>query len=157
MHFVTIDMTGGTTLQEKLKFIADLKQSGHIQDAWQTMTELVEMAVRDKAPHWLGHLRAGFDSESGLDGADWYGLVFSDEVYAPFQEAGVSPFFPNLDAIEDWAIAHGMTAYQLALIIAARGIIGLRYAEEALLQEESAIIGLVGDAVATIMSGGGAP
>ena len=149
-----ITLEGLQPLLDKLKFLEDLKQSGHMQDAWQSMTELVEMAVRDKAPYWLGDLRASFDSESGLDGADFYGLVFSDEVYAPYQEQGTNPFFPNLDAIEDWAVAHGMTAWELALIINARGIIGLKYAEESLIQEEANIIGLVGDAIAYIMSGG---
>jgi len=149
-----ITLEGAQPLVDKLKFLQDLQQSGHMQEAWERMTELVEMTVRDKAPYWLGYLRAGFDAESGVEGADFYGLVFSDVVYAPYQEQGTNPFFPNLDAIEDWAVAHGMTAWDLALIIAARGIIGLKFAEETLIQEEAAIVDLVGDAVAYIMSGG---
>jgi len=150
---VTIELIGAQTLEEKLERLAELQKQGRMKEAFERAVEFLSDTVSTKAPDWNSDLRTSFDEEVGLIGEDMAGIVYSDKVYAPFQERGTAPYWPNLDNIEAWALAHGMTAYGLALLIAARGIVPLRYAEESLLEEENQIVELIGEAIAEIMEG----
>jgi len=150
---VTIELTGSQTLVEKLERLKELQKQGRTKEAWERMVELVGTTAREKAPFWPGHgeLKASIDEEVGTIGDDIAGTVFSDRFYAPFQERGTEPYFPNLDNLEEWAIDHGVSAWTVALAIATRGIIPLRFFEETLLEEENEIVDLVGEVIAKIM------
>jgi len=150
---ITLELTGNQSLEEKLRRLQELEKRGRTQEAWERMVELVGQTARQKVPYWQGDLRASIDEEVGIHDGKIAGTVFSDRFYAPFQERGVAPYFPNLDNIEAWAVDHGMTAWELALVIASRGIIPLRYFESTLLEEENQIVDLVGEVVAEIMEG----
>ena len=150
---VTIELIGAQTLQEKLVRLAELQKAGRMKEAFERAVEYLSETVSDKAPDWLSNLKTSFEEEVGIVGQDMAGIVYSDEIYAPFQERGVAPYWPNIDNLEDWAIDHGGTAYGLALWISTMGIPALRYAEAALLEEENQIVELVGEAIAEIMEG----
>ena len=150
---VTIELLGSQTLDEKLERLKELQKQGRTQEAFERAVEFLSSTTSDKAPRWSGVLQASFDEEVGMIGNDIAGTVFSDEIIAPFHERGTAPFFPNLDNIEPWAIDHGVSPWVVALAIAARGIIPLRYAEEALLEEEDQIVELIGEAIGKIMEG----
>jgi len=148
---VSIELLGDQTLVEKLERLKELQKQGRTKEAWERMVELVGATAREVAPEWRRDLIASIDEEVGTIGDDIAGTVFSDRFYAPFQERGTEPYFPNLDNLEDWAVDHGVSAWTVALAIATRGIIPLRFFEKSLLQEENAVIDLVGEVIAKIM------
>ena len=150
---ITIELIGKDSLEEKLKLLQDLSKYNRMQEAWETMVEIVAGAVRDKAPYWHGDLRISIEEEVRMEDDNMIGEIFSDLFYAPIQERGTDPYFPNVDNLELWAAEHGGSAFGLALVIAARGIVAKKFAEGALLEEETTITGLVGDVIVEIMEG----
>lgn len=148
---VSLELTGNQTLEDKLLRLEELTQRGRLKEAWERMVELLGMTVRATAPAFDRDLIASFDEEVGMQDGEIAGTVFSNLVYAPFQERGTGPYFPNLDNIREWAEAKGGTAFGLALYIAEHGLKPTRYAERSLLQEENEIVALVGEVIAEIL------
>lgn len=146
-----VELLGSQQLQSLLASVNPNLTGGRLMDAWEDVVELLNIAVRGAAPYDLGYLIASIDDEVILDQGEITGVVFSDLFYTPFQERGTTPYWPNIDALEDWAIRHGTTAYVVARAIATRGIIPLKYFEQALMDSEDEIVQLVGQVVAEIL------
>lgn len=149
---LTVELIGKDSLVEKLKLIEELSKYNRMQEAWKTMVEIVAGTARAKAPYWRGDLAVSIEEEVRMDGENMIGEVFTDLFYAPFQERGTDPYFPNVDNLIPWA-GSTKAAWGVALAIATRGLIPRKFFEKALLQEETTITGLVGDVVAEIMEG----
>lgn len=164
----TIEIVGSEELQKRLEGIERATRGDRLVEPWERATEVVMRAAEEKAPNWRGVLKNSIDQEVILGGAgggevypgaplrgvtreDITGVVYSDEFYAPFQERGTDPYFPNVDALEEWADDHDITAYGLALIISGRGITPRKFFEEALIESEDAVFDLIGEAIAEIM------
>ena len=156
ISIVTIELIGAQTLDEKLARLAELQKAGRMKEAFERAVEYLAETVRDEAPDWLSNLKTSFEEEVGLVGQDMAGIVYSDMLYAPFQERGVDPYWPNIDNLQPWVDDNsdiGGTAYGLALWISTHGIPALKYAEKSLLQEENQIVELIGEAIGEIMEG----
>ena len=99
-------------------------------------------------------LQGGIDSEVLLDDDVLTGIIYSDEFHAPIQERGTDPYFPNVSALEDWALDHDESPWGIAVLIAHRGIRPLRYFERGLIETEDVIFELIGEAVGQIIETG---
>lgn len=150
----TIELEGSEEIQELLKSIERDLKGPRLLEAWETVTGLVAEAVREKAPRDLGYLAAGIDGEVIQEADGPLGVIFSDYRYGAVQERGTDPYFPNIEALEEWAERHGVSAYAVALRIADRGIVPLRFFEDALVENEDVIVGLIGHATGTIIEQG---
>jgi len=150
---LTVELIGKDTLVEKLKLLEELSKYNRMQEAWEMMVELLAGTARSEAPYGVtGKLSASIEEEVRMDAGNMIGEVFSDLFYAPFQETGRDPFFPNVDNLVDWAGSR-QAAWGVALAIATRGIIPQEFFQKALLAEETTITGLVGDVIVEIMEG----
>lgn len=146
----TVDLLGSQAIQALLANLANLKGQ-RLKDAWEEMAELVAREARDKAPEWQGTLQAGIDREIIVAGDDITAVIFSDEPYAPFQERGTEPYWPNIDALEPWAADKGYSAFAVARAIATRGLPALKFFEKTLIEHEDEIVGMVGQVITEIM------
>lgn len=156
ISIITIELIGSQTLDEKLERLKELQKQGRTKEAFERAVEFLSSTTSDKAPDWNSVLQASFDEEVGMIGDDIAGTVFTDVTYAPFHERGVDPYWPNIDNLEAWVADNSDqdgTAYGLALWISTHGIPALKYAEEALLEEEDQIVELIGEAIGEIMEG----
>ena len=150
----TVELEGTEELVDYLKHV-DIGLSGpRLVEAWEAAVGLVAEKVRENAPRDLGYLAAGIGEEVIQDAEELLGIIFSDTFYAPFQERGTDAYFPNLEALEEWAERHGTTAYAVALAIAGRGIIPLRFFENALVDSEDQVVTLIGRATGEIIEQG---
>ena len=150
----TVELEGTEEFVDFLKHV-DIGLSGpRLVEAWEAAVGLVAEKVRETAPRDLGYLAAGIGEEVTQDGEDLLGIIFSDTFYAPFQERGTYRYFPNIDALEEWAERHGTTAYVVALAIARRGIIPLRFFEDALINSEDQVVSLIGRVTGEIIEQG---
>ena len=148
---ITIEVEDPLATANRIRGIREGLAGQRLKDAWIEALELVGNSARDKAPNWLGRLRASIEEEVVQDPLGTYGIVFTDHIEAPFQERGTDPFFPNLDNIEAYASAHGTTAYALALSIAMHGISAKHFFENALLENEMGIVDSIGGVIAEIV------
>ena len=149
-----IELEGVEELKAYLEFVRRDLSGQRLKDAWETATDLVAEKVRELAPRDLGYLIASVDIEVIQEAEEFLGVVFSDEFYAPFQERGTDAYFPNIEALEEWAERHEVSAYAVALAIAARGIIPLRFFQKALVESEDAVVALIGHATGEIIEQG---
>jgi len=140
----SIELEGSEELQAYLKDVERDLSGPRLVEAWEAAVGLVAEKVRENAPRDLGYLAAGVGEEVIQEAEDLLGIIFSDTFYAPFQERGTDAYFPNLEALEEWAERHDTTAYAVALAIAGRGIIPLRFFENALVDSEDPVVTLIG-------------
>lgn len=149
---LVVDLLGSQAIQRILATAPALR-GARLKDAWDEVVELLNIAARQNAPHDLGFLIASIDDEVILGPDAPMGVVFTDQFYAPFQERGTGPYWPNIDNLEGWALRHGTTAFVVARAIARRGIIPLKYFEKTLIDNEDDIVELIGQAVGQVLEG----
>ncbi len=150
----SIEIVGDVKVQRELERINAGLSGSRLIEPWERATELVAGAVRVNVPGWRGELLASIEEEILQAGRDITGVIFSDKFYAPFQERGTDPYFPNIDALRPWAADHGVSAVYLARLIADRGLIPLKFFEKAMISESDAVYQLVGDYVAALIEKG---
>jgi len=148
---ITVEIDGAEELISELARIDKDLSGAKALEVYERVVELVAGDARDRAPHDLGYLTAGIDEEVGLVEGDPAGLVFTDIYYAPFQERGTDPYFPNLEALEEWAERHDTTAWVVAMAILRRGLVPKKFFEEALTENVDDIYSYIGEGVAEIM------
>lgn len=148
---ITIELEGDKEVQLALEGIRRNLRGDRLIEPWERMVEMVATSARERAPHDLGFLLAGIEEEVIVEGDEIMGVVFNDVFYAPFQERGTEPYFPNLEALEEWAERHDTTPWIVATAIARRGIRPQKFFEQAILENQEEIIDLVGLVVIEIM------
>lgn len=148
---ITIELKGDEELLRVLEGIRKNLRGDRLIEPWERMTEMVATSAREKAPHDLGYLLAGINEEVIVEGDEIIGVVYNDIFYAPFQERGTGRYFPNLEALEEWAERHDTTPWVVALAIDRRGIIPIKFFEQAILVNKEEIVDLVGSVVIEIM------
>lgn len=124
MSGVTIEITVGGVRQAIESFAEyDRRAHGKVGDACQATARVVADRARMLAPVFNGDLAGSI--RPGLGGG-LVGNIATAEViahadYAAYVEYGTRPHTPPLQAISDWAYAHGMRPYALQRAIAERG------------------------------------
>ncbi len=149
-----LEIIGDVKTQRDLERINAGLSGSRLLEPWERATELVANAVRVNVPDWRGELLSSIEDEILQAASNIVGVVYSDKFYAPFQERGTNPYFPNIDALRPWAEDHGVSAVYLATLIAARGLIPLKFFEKAMISESDAVYQLVGDYVAVLIEKG---
>lgn len=150
-ELITIEITGAEELAEKLREAAEGLRGDRLLEPWERVVEFVASSARELCPTDLGVLLGGIDEEVLQDDEGLTGAIFSDTFYAPFQERGTDPYFPNLDNLEDWAERHDTTAWVVALAIARRGIRPQKFFGGALEKNQDLIFELIGEAVGRVL------
>ena len=147
------DIQGLRETAEKMEqTVRDLRGEPLLQ-GMRDATLLVQGTARTLAPVDTGRLRASIMPEVRSDPltGSITGVVGSNVDYAPYVELGTKPHFPPLAALEVWAARHGTTARAVAMAIARRGTKAVKYLQNAVEQNESKIVALIGDAVSKIV------
>lgn len=147
----SIELEGDEELLRRLAGIDRALKGDRLIEPWERMTEMVGSSARDRAPHDLGFLLASIEEEVIVEDDEIIGVVYSDLFYAPFQEAGKPRYFPNLEALEEWAERHDTSAWVVALAIDRRGIVPIKFFEESILENQEEIVDLVGPVVIKIL------
>lgn len=148
---LTIEIEGAKELIRVLEGVNRDLKGDRLLEAWERMVEMIGSSAREYAPFDLGYLFASI-MEEVLEVADGpLGVIYSDLPYAPFQERGTDPYFPNLYALEDWADRHGMSAWSVAIAILARGVPAKKFFEQSLLENQDEAFELVGNFIAGIL------
>jgi len=151
-EILTVEITGDKALLKKYRGTQAALKGPRMKELWERALELVRDAVEDYAPQWQRILATSFEEGPVLiAGDDISGSVFSDEIYAAVQERGTLEYWPNIDNIEAWALAHGMTAYAAARGIANHGVPAKQYALQALEDHAEEVFELTDEAVAMIL------
>jgi len=145
------ELVGSNKLLRLLTGVNRNLKGGRLRDAWEELTEMINIEARGNAPYSEGDLLISIEDEVLVSDDVITGVVFSDVLYAPFQERGTDVYFPNVDALEDWARLHGKTAWSVALSILGRGVPARKYFELTLVENEDEIVRLVGGVVAEIL------
>lgn len=150
----SIEIVGDVKTQRALEAINAGLSGSRLIEPWERATELVASAVRTNVPSWRGELLASIEDEILQRATGIVGVIYSDKFYAPFQERGTDPYFPDIDALRPWAADHGVSAVYLAKLIAARGLIPLKFFEKAMISESDVVHQLIGDYVAVLIEKG---
>jgi hypothetical protein len=152
-----IEIKGTEELRREFKRIEKDLTGKRLHEAWVNATELLSGGARHYAPNDLGYLLASILEEVIQQGEDLSGVVYSDvqaadgRFYAPIQERGTGTYFPNLEALEEWAERHGTTAWRVAMAIQARGVPAVRFFEKSLQENVNGVFSLIGDSVGQII------
>lgn len=150
----TIELIGDEELQRKLEGIRKNLRGDRLVEPWERVVEYVANEVRDivrEDVYWRGQLLGSIAEEVLHMGSEVTGVIYSDEFYAPFQERGTDRYFPNVEALEEWAEDHDVSPYIVALAISRRGLQPKKFMERGLKEQETMILELVGNVVAEIM------
>lgn len=148
------EITGDEEARRALVGVDRNLRGDRLREPWERATELTALEVRERVPHWRGHLLASIDEEVLQEEDEILGVVYSDLFYTPFQERGTGPYFPNVDALEEWAADHDTDPWTVALAIFYRGIVPLKFFEQGLTESEQMIFDLIGHAVGEIVETG---
>lgn len=151
---IVIELIGDEEVQRALEGIRANLRGDRLVEPWERVVEYVANAVRDivrEDVYWRGRLLGSIEGEVIVLGDEITGVIYSDETYAPFQERGTDPYFPNIEALEEWAEDHDISPFLVARAISRRGLEPKKFMERGLKEQEEAILGLVGDVVAEIM------
>ena len=151
---ITIELIGSEEAQRALEGIRRNLRGDRLVEPWERVVEYVASAIRDiirEDAYWHGKLLGSIAEEVLHTGDELSGIIYSDEFYAPFQELGRDPFWPNIEAIEEWAEDHDITPFLVARAIASRGLEPKKFMERGLREQEAIILELVGDVIAVIM------
>jgi len=146
-----IKIQGSEELQKKFERIEKDLTGQRLFDAWVSAVELLAIGARQYVPNDLGYLLASIEEEVIQQDEGYIGAVFSDLPYAPFQERGTDAYFPNLEALEEWAERHNTTAWVVAMAIRARGVLDRRFFERSLFEGEDDVFSLIGESVGQII------
>lgn len=149
-----INANGLKKTDEDLKRIHRDLHTSPMESAMRQAVLVVERDAKKNAPVDTGRLRASITGEvrsEGLFSSTVKGIVGSNVKYAPYVELGTKPHFPPLDALQTWAARRGMSAYQVARAIAARGTKAVRYLQRAVESNEKKIMDILGDGVEKII------
>lgn len=143
--------------RKKEQMVRDLRGNEMVQGMRQA-TLLVVRSAKEGAPRDTGRLVNSIQPDINIRGSSIVGVVGSNVDYAPYMEMGTGVFagggrhFPPPAALDVWARRHGFdNGFQVALAIYKRG--GLRprkFLENAIVQNESQIVAIIGDVVWTI-------
>jgi len=151
------EIQGSEELQKEFARIEKDLKGRRLADAWESAVELLATGAREYAPHDEGYLLSSIEEEVIQQEEDLLGVVYSDakaqdgSFYAPFQERGTDPYFPNLEALEEWAARHGTTAWLVALAIASRGVPATKYFKQSLTENLEGVFSLIGGTVGEII------
>jgi len=148
---VEVEIQGSEELRKEFERIEKDLTGQRLYDAWASAIEMLATGARERVPSDLGYLLASIEEEVIQQDEGYLGAVFSDLPYAPFQERGTDAYFPNLEALEEWAERHDTTAWVVAMAIKARGVPARRFFEESLFESEDEIFSLIGGAVGQII------
>lgn len=152
-----VEISGTEKLREEFERIQKDLTGRRLADAWGDATGMLATGAREYAPADEGYLLASIEEEVIQQEEDLTGVVYSDiqsdggDFYAPFQERGTDAYFPNLDALEEWAARHDTTAWLVALAIARRGVPAKKYFERSFLENQEGVFSLIGDSVGQII------
>lgn len=149
----SLKMLGSEAALKLFEALGELKGQ-RLEDAWEEMSSMVADAARDKVSdhvYWQGDLLGSIDHEVIVDGDEISSVIFADKPYAPFQERGVDPYWPNIDALEDWAADHGLTGWYVAKAISLTGIEAQWFFRDTLREHEDDIVARVGEVVTDIL------
>jgi len=150
----TIEVVGAKKAQEHFEKVRAGLRGDRLIEPWQRAVELLRDAVSIGAPYWHGDLQASINEEVIQEEGELTGVVFSDLFKAPILERGTAPYWPNIDALEEWALEHETTAFVVARYISDNGIKAYKYFEKALEDNKDEVHGLIGDYVARIIEKG---
>lgn len=148
---LTIEIEGAKELLRVIEGVDRGLKGNRLREAWERMVEMIGSSAREYAPFDLGYLLASIMEEVLEIDDELVGVIYSDLPYAPFQERGTDPYFPNLFALEDWADRHGMSAWSVAMAILARGVPAKKFFERSLLENQDEVFELVGNFVAELL------
>jgi HK97 gp10 family phage protein len=156
---VSADIEGLDETVEKLVQVSRDVAGNPMIAGMRKATLLVSGEAKKLTPVDRGALRASITPEVVVREKVIEGIVGSNKIYAPPQELGTRPFWPPWTPIYEWAkrkVGDAKTAGALAagvrLAIAARGIRAKRFLRGALENKEKAIIRILGNVVAKIVS-----
>ena len=148
---LTIEIEGAKELIRVIEGVDRGLKGNRLREAWERMVEMIGSSAREYAPFDLGYLLASIMEEVlEVDDAP-LGVIYSDLFYAPVQERGTDPYFPDLYALEDWAFRHDKTAWGVALAILGRGVPAKKFFQRSLLENQDEVFELVGNFVAQIL------
>lgn len=153
-EIITIELIGDEEAQRALEGVRANLRGDRLVEPWERVVEYVASAVRDivrEDVYWRGKLHGSIEGEVLVLGDEITGVIYSDEFYAPFQERGTDPYFPNVEALEEWAEDHDISPFLVALAISRRGLEPKKFMERGLKEQEATVLELVGDVVAEIM------
>jgi hypothetical protein len=153
-ELLTIELIGDEKVQRALEGIRENLRGDRLVEPWERVVEHVANAVRDivrQDVYWRGRLYGSIEGEVLALGDEITGIVYSDELHAPFQERGTEPYFPNIEALEEWAEDHDISPFLVARAISQRGLEPKKFMERGLREQEETILELVGNIVAEIM------
>ena len=153
-ELLKIELIGDEEVQRALEGIRRNLRGDRLVEPWERVVEYVASAIRDivrEDVYWQGKLLGSITEEVLFTGDEISGIVFSDEFYAPFQERGTDPYWPNIEALEEWAADHDISPFLVARAIANRGLEPKKYMERGLKEQEEVILELVGNIVAELM------
>ena len=154
VEHLAIELIGNEEVQRALEGIRRNLRGDRLVEPWERVVEYTANAVREivmRDVYWRGQLLGSITEEVLGSGDEISGIIYSDEFYAPFQERGTNPYFPDLEALEEWAEDHDVSPYVVALAISRRGLEPKKFMELAFWEQGATILDLVGNVVATIM------
>jgi hypothetical protein len=153
-ELLTIELLQVEEVQRTLEGIREHLRGDRLVEPWERVVEYTANTVRDivrEDVYWRGQLYGSIEGEVHVVGDEISGIIYSDKLYAPFQERGTDPYFPNVEALEEWAEDHDISPYLVALAISRRGLEPKKFMEYGLKDTEEQILELVGNVVAEIM------
>jgi hypothetical protein len=99
-----------------------------------------------------GELRTSISPAERKVANGWEGTVGTVVLYAPFVEHDTRPHFPPLAALEDWARAHGTSAWLVAKGIARSGTRGKHFLEKSAEENKSEVYNIFEHAVLILVA-----
>lgn len=154
IELITVEITGDAETAAELQRINSDLSGERLEDLWRSAVEVVSEVVRERVPRDLGYLAGSIEEEIIYVDEDIAGTIYSDRFYAPFQERGTDPYFPNVDALEDWAERRGLSVYVVCRAIASRGLEPRRYMTGPLEEKADEVFELIGGGVGQVIEGG---
>lgn len=154
VEHLAIELIGNEEVQRALEGIRANLRGDRLVEPWERVVEYVADKVREivaRDVYWRGQLLGSITEEVLGSGDEISGIIYSDEIYAPFQERGADPYWPDQEALEEWATDHDVSPYVVARAIARRGLEPKKFLELAFWEQGAIVLDLVGDVVVTIM------
>lgn len=154
VEHLAIELIGREEVQRALEGTRANLRGDRLVEPWERVVEYVSDKVREiirQDVYWRGQLHGSIEGEVLVLGDEITGVVYSDEFYAPFQERGTNPYWPDQEALEEWAEDHDVSPFVVARAIADRGLEPKKFMELAFWEQGATILELVGDVIATVI------